>query len=601
MPRVSASATRRPITPIPTIPIFSMFSSRLPPRDRGGDDSSGRRGRTRDRARISAEDDSNAPAPGAARTALPRVRLGRPRRPGRDPLSPSLFRARRSRGRRAPGLVHGLRARGSVRPVGRLGARPHGGVARALRAGLRSGQARRALRGLPLPVQPPARSGRLLPRHPAGPYPARLARRRVPLRLLARRPARGRGPGALRGLLPDPGSLRGLSAQPALVRVPSLVPAAVHRRRVQADAALPALDGASGGAGLRALDRHPAVRAPHSGRHPHREHGPLAGSHPAAQPELEDDGGDHERTAAARSGRSGEVRLLALPHPDVRPVPRPPRRDRVRPVPAAAGVPPLARATAEGARGGGGAVSERVFAVGRDIAGLEQLLKSPKIRGGVGETLLENLLAQMLPREQYALQHAFATGDRVDAAIRIGERIVPIDAKFPLENFRRVLEETDEDKRGPLRRAFLRDVKNRVDEIAKKYILPDEGTFDFALMYIPAENIYYEIIVRDDSEEDSPAAYALARRVVPVSPNTFYAYLRVIVLGLRGLRIERDAQEIQARLGRLRGDLDKFREAFDVVGRHLTNARNKYDDAASGLGRLEGKLEGIERHGQQGG
>src|SRR5216683_1647400 len=319
MPRVSASATRRPITPIPTIPIFSMRSS-FPPRERRGDDSSGRRGRTRDRARISAEDDCNAPAPGAARAALPR-------------------------GRRAAGLVHGLRARGSVRPVGRLGARPHGGVARALRAGLRSGQAHRALRGLPLPVQPPARSGRLLPRYPAGPDPARLARRRVPRRLLARGSARGRGPGALRGLLPDPGSLRGLSAQPALVRVPSLVPARVHRRRVQADAALPSLDGASGGARLRALDRDPARRTPHSGGHPHREHGPLAGSHPAAQPELEDDGGDHERTAPARSGRSGEVRLLALPHPDVRAVPRPPRRDRVRPVPAAAGVPPLARAT----------------------------------------------------------------------------------------------------------------------------------------------------------------------------------------------------------------------------------------------------------------
>jgi len=254
----------------------------------------------------------------------------------------------------------------------------------------------------------------------------------------------------------------------------------------------------------------------------------------------------------------------------------------------------------QGSLGKLGEVTQRVFDVGRDIAGLEQLLKSPKIRGGVGETLLENLLAQMLPREQYALQHAFATGDRVDAAIRLGDRIVPVDAKFPLENFRRILEAAEEEKRPPLRRAFLRDVKNRVDEIAKKYILPDEGTFDFALMYIPAENIYYEIIVRDDSEEDSPAAYALARRVVPVSPNTFYAYLRVIVLGLRGLRIERDAQEIQARLGRLRGDLDKFREAFDVVGRHLTNARNKYDDAAAGLGRLEGKLEGIERHGEQG-
>ncbi|HME95758.1 MAG TPA: DNA recombination protein RmuC [Methylomirabilota bacterium] len=253
----------------------------------------------------------------------------------------------------------------------------------------------------------------------------------------------------------------------------------------------------------------------------------------------------------------------------------------------------------QGSLGKLGEVTQRVFDVGRDIAGLEQLLKSPKIRGGVGETLLENLLAQMLPREQYALQHAFATGDRVDAAIRIGERIVPVDAKFPLENFRRILDEPDEDRRPALRRAFLRDVKNRVDEIAKKYILPDENTFDFALMYIPAENIYYEVIVKEDGEDEPPAAYALGRRVVPVSPNTFYAYLRVIVLGLRGLRIERDAQEIQARLGRLRGDLEKFRDAFDVVGKHLSNARNKYDDAAAGLGRLEGKLEGIERHGEQ--
>jgi len=254
----------------------------------------------------------------------------------------------------------------------------------------------------------------------------------------------------------------------------------------------------------------------------------------------------------------------------------------------------------QGSLGKLGEVTQRVFDVGRDIAGLEQLLKSPKVRGGVGEILLENLLSQMLPREQFGLQHHFGTGDRVDAVIRIGERLVPVDAKSPLENFQRILEEGDEDRRASLRRAFLRDVKNRVDEIAKKYILPDEGTFDFALMYIPAENIYYEIIVKDDGEDDPPAAYALGRRVVPVSPNTLYAYVRVIVLGLRGLRIERDAQEIQARLGRLRGDLDKFREAFDVVGRHLTNARNKYDDAAAGLGRLEGKLEGIEGHGEQG-
>ena len=249
----------------------------------------------------------------------------------------------------------------------------------------------------------------------------------------------------------------------------------------------------------------------------------------------------------------------------------------------------------QGSLGKLGEVTQRVFDIGRDIAGLEQILRSPKVRGGLGESFLEGLLGQMLPREHYDLQHGFATGDRVDAVVRVGGRLVPIDAKFPLENFRRLLDETDDDRRRALRRAFGRDVKARVDEIAKRYILPDEGTFDFALMYIPAENVYYEIIVKDDAAEaDSPATYAMGRHVIPVSPNSLYAYLQVIVLGLRGLAIDKDAREIEARLGRLRGDLDKFRDLFDVVGKHLTNARNKFDDAAASLDRVEAKLEGIE-------
>jgi DNA recombination protein RmuC len=247
-----------------------------------------------------------------------------------------------------------------------------------------------------------------------------------------------------------------------------------------------------------------------------------------------------------------------------------------------------------------GQATQRVFDVARDIAGLEQILKSPKIRGGLGEIFLENLLAQILPREHYALQYAFSTADRVDAVVKIGDRLVPVDAKFPLENFRRMLEEPDEEKRRQVRRAFLRDVKARVEEVARKYILPDEGTFDFALMYIPAESVYYEIIMKDESTEGEPvAAYAIGRRVIPVSPNSFYAYLQVIVLGLRGLRIERDAREIQARLTRLRGDLEKFREAFEILGKHLTNARSKYEDAAAALNRVEAKLEGIEGRGEQ--
>ena len=249
----------------------------------------------------------------------------------------------------------------------------------------------------------------------------------------------------------------------------------------------------------------------------------------------------------------------------------------------------------QGSLGKLGEVTQRVFDVGKDIAGLEQILRSPKVRGGLGESVLEGLLGQILPREHYELQYGFATGDRVDAVVKIGGRLVPVDAKCPLENFRRLIEEAEDDKRRPLRRAFARDVKARVDEIAKRYILPDEGTFEFALMYIPAENVYYEIIVKDEaSADESPATYALGRRVIPVSPNSFYAYLQVIVLGLRGLQIEKDAREIQSRLARLRGDLDKFRDPFDVIGRHLTNARNKYDEASAALGRVEAKLEGIE-------
>ena len=242
--------------------------------------------------------------------------------------------------------------------------------------------------------------------------------------------------------------------------------------------------------------------------------------------------------------------------------------------------------------------TRRVAEIGREIQGLEQVLKSPKMRGGLGETLLERLLDEMLPREHWMTQHGFRSGEKVDAAIRIGERIVPVDAKFPLENFRRMLDEPEEDRRRPLRKAFARDVKARVDEIAKKYILPDEHTYDFALMYVPAENVYYEIVVRqDDTEEESIAAYALSRRVVPVSPNTIYAYLQVIILGLRGLRIEANAREIQNDLARLGGDLAKVRDHMGKVGAHLGNAQKQYDDALRDLDRFETKLEAIERKG----
>jgi DNA recombination protein RmuC len=240
--------------------------------------------------------------------------------------------------------------------------------------------------------------------------------------------------------------------------------------------------------------------------------------------------------------------------------------------------------------------TERVFDVGKDIASLQEILRAPKLRGVLGELFLGDLLTQILPPTHFTLQHKFKSGEAVDAAIRLGQGIVPVDSKFPLENFRRVLASANEDERKAQKKKFSADVKKHIDAIATKYILPDEGTFDFALMYIPAENVYYEVILKDDAfgEEKGLCAYALAQRVIPVSPNSFYAYLQAIVLGLKGLRIEKNALEIIQHLKRLEGDFQRFRDDFDVLGKHLGNTRGKYEDAAKRLDRFGEKLLSIE-------
>ncbi len=238
--------------------------------------------------------------------------------------------------------------------------------------------------------------------------------------------------------------------------------------------------------------------------------------------------------------------------------------------------------------------SERIFEIGKDIAGLQEILKSPKMRGGLGELLLEDILGQLLPSAHYAVQHKFNSGEIVDAVIHLGQGMVPVDAKFPLENFSRIVAAENDADRKALRKKFAGDVKKHIDAIAAKYILPDEGTFDFALMYIPAENVYYETIIKDDAfgDESSICVYALTRKVIPVSPNSFYAYLQAIVLGLRGLRIEKSAQDIISHLARLKGDFARFQEEFDVMGKHITNLKNKYDDSSRRLNNFGDRLIG---------
>lgn len=228
---------------------------------------------------------------------------------------------------------------------------------------------------------------------------------------------------------------------------------------------------------------------------------------------------------------------------------------------------------------------KQIYEVSKDIASLQELLRAPKFRGEVGETLLGRLLEDILPKENIRLPHRFKSGDIVDAAIVIGQNLISIDAKFPLENFRRIQEVGSEEERKSLYRSFVRDVKVRVDEITSKYILPDEGTFDFALMYIPAEAVYYEI-----SKDEELGAYAKSKKIIFVSPNTFYAYLQAILYGLRGINIQRNIQKILSELGSLQLDFKKFQEDFDLMGSHLSNAAKKYNEARMKLGTLTDRL-----------
>ena len=241
--------------------------------------------------------------------------------------------------------------------------------------------------------------------------------------------------------------------------------------------------------------------------------------------------------------------------------------------------------------------AQQIHDVGKDIASLQEILKAPKMRGGLGELFLENLLEQIMPsKDFYELQYCFKTGERVDAAIKIGNRVVPVDSKFPLESFKRFVDAGNDEDKKRAKKEFIKAVKDHIDSIANKYILPDEGTYDFALMYIPAENVYYETIIKDEGfgEEKSIFMHAITKKVIPVSPNSFYAYLQVIILGMRGLKVEEKAQEVIKMLVTLKGSLGKFTQDFEVMGSHIDNIKSSYERAVKSLDKFEDKLISID-------
>ena len=236
----------------------------------------------------------------------------------------------------------------------------------------------------------------------------------------------------------------------------------------------------------------------------------------------------------------------------------------------------------------------RLEAVGQSVVKVQELLQVPRLRGTLGEVWLEELLRQILPAGIYVVQHAFRSGEKVDAAIRVGDRLVPVDSKFPLEAFQRMLAADAADVERE-RRAFRRSLRERIDEIADKYIKPDEGTFEFALMYVPAESVYYEAVVRGESLEDgeSVVGYALGRKVIPVSPNTFYAYLAAILHGLKGLEVEKEARAILDSLGGLQQQFARFEDAYRLIGKHLDHAVRQYAEADRQIGLIQDRFERI--------
>lgn len=222
----------------------------------------------------------------------------------------------------------------------------------------------------------------------------------------------------------------------------------------------------------------------------------------------------------------------------------------------------------------------------KNISDFSNFLSSPKLRGNMGEQVLKELLKQFLPSQSFELQYSFKSGEKVDAIIKTSGGIIPIDSKFPMENFRK--SEKDES----FKKLFFSDIRRHIDDIARKYILSSEGTVDYALMYIPSEAVYYEIANNSDLFD-----YLTSKRVLAVSPSTFYAYMKAILMSFEGQKIEAQAKEILSSLRAIQKDYEKASDNLGILQKHLTNAHNMMDNVFSSFGSLGQKINSTQRLG----
>ena len=223
--------------------------------------------------------------------------------------------------------------------------------------------------------------------------------------------------------------------------------------------------------------------------------------------------------------------------------------------------------------------------IGRNMRELQDFLKSPKLRGNIGEQVLKDLISQMFPKNSFFLQYEFKSGEKVDAAIKTDAGILSVDSKFPMENFQKMSKTDQHAEKEIYKKEFIKDVKKHIEAISKKYILPAEGTMDFALMYIPSESVYYEVVNIEDLME-----YARTLRVYMVSPSTLYAHLQTILLSFEGRKIETKSKELFTILRGMQIDYKKVEENMSVLGKHINNSYSQFSNVSSSLSSLGNKL-----------
>lgn len=232
--------------------------------------------------------------------------------------------------------------------------------------------------------------------------------------------------------------------------------------------------------------------------------------------------------------------------------------------------------------------------VGKGIRSLQEFLQSPKLRGNIGEQVLTDMIGQTFPKNSFHLQYAFRSGVKVDAVLKTDAGLLCVDSKFPMENFTKMHKGETEVIRTTAKRDFLSDVKKHINDINKKYILPEEGTMDFALMYIPSEAVYYDIANMDDLMD-----YARKMRVYPVSPNTLYAHLQVLLLSFQGKELEQKSRHVFQLLRGIQKDYAKVEENLGVLGKHLNNAYNMMGNVSGSFSLLGQKLSQTQMLGDE--